>query len=53
MSYTHLEAQFSLQEPVERFAILTTVGVVEPLVRAHDVGRSRANGIDEWPGERQ
>jgi hypothetical protein len=44
-----LEAQLSLQQAVERLAVLACIGVVQTVIRAHDIGSTGKDSILERP----
>lgn len=44
-----LEAEFSLQQTVQYLTVLTAVGVIQPVIRTHDVRRASKDRVLEWP----
>jgi hypothetical protein len=44
-----LESEFGLQKTIQSLAVLTAIGVVDAIVRAHDGGTAGQNSILERP----
>jgi uncharacterized membrane-anchored protein len=44
-----LEAQLSLQQTIEGLAVLASVGAVQTVIRAHDIGSTGEDSILEGP----